>query len=1323
MNLERCTTGQRQVVTTLDEPLMVSAGAGSGKTFTLTQRVAYALAPGEGEAPYLASVGELLAITFTTKAAAELKGRIKGLLIEEGLEEEALSVDDAWVSTIHGMAARILREHALEVGLDPAFEVIGEVEADELLAEAIEEVVARAEEAPSGLVRDLLAREKLRGSSFNDKGAVEYAAAVRERVSAMPAGFAGLDTAGAAVSPSALMRGAVEAAGEMRAVADTWMKPSAKKAAFRDRLHEAAQAAEAWLAESTGGAFADEDFDAEGFCAAFYGLPLSTGARIAKEDVGAFEAWQTAMIALEREVRAALAQRWQAAVVALAREIDDQFAALKGPSRLDNNDLLTTCARALAEHPSIADALRRRFKIIMVDEFQDTDRLQVDIIGRIARPGFANVCTVGDAQQSIYRFRGADVNVFTEYQADLCGRAGGGALVELDWNFRSHGDVLAFVESVFSQSEVFGDDFLRLAAKGPVNGKPDALFDGTGRPRVSAAVTHYPFRGLPSAEARGAAARAVAEHFADLAAAGARPGDMVILLGKMSHAHRYAEALREVGLASMIAGGSVFASMAEPQLVAALLRWATNVADDEALYAVIASPLFAVSDDALLALASARAEDGSMRSCRLSSGLLGPHLGEWAVELGLSENDREALGSVRTLLAAFARMAREGQPVRALRQLLVASGLLDRLQAAGVDGLAQAANFAKALRIVGDLAEDATGVASLAQAFDAHLACAKEAPGALATAEGDFVRIMTVHASKGLEFPHVAVADLKDGIEGAGRLVVENVGPASFAAASFMPLAPWQDAARKFDDLARKLGVDADEEPEALLTEADDPVEALGCLTLGGRYRVLGAYARAQALAEARRLLYVALTRASKSLFLSLVFRRDPAKGYEGTGIFEDLYRALEWSCEGERSVTEAAYGGSAPARIVFQMLRPAADEAEGDEAPAGESAPGEPSAPDADGAPSDESVPCGAGASSPAVKRAEDEGGATEALRPFVVPERAVPPLPPAVPFNFARAGLYSYTSLSGARADSDEPVAADGPIAPLLPDVIGGEEDAGAASLLGTVAESGSEEAGVPRAASGPSGASPAAAASAAEAIAAAFSLDVAGSDLSGANPAESATALGTAFHRLAQQAIERSERGALFCPDEAAITAQIQKEALSASQQQRLRTALARWLASDEAARFSDFAHRGAEVPFIVAVPAPSAAAADPAAAAVEAGAASAADTAAAPEGFFLEGEIDGLADNGDGAALLIDYKTGGAPDETPEALDGKHRLQASCYAYALMRAGYTSVDAHFLRIEHQSADNPRDPQIVPYHFEASDLPQLEALIQAKQKEAVS
>ena len=67
--------------------------------------------------------------------------------------------------------------------------------------------------------------------------------------------------------------------------------------------------------------------------------------------------------------------------------------------------------------------------------------------------------------------------------------------------------------------------------------------------------------------------------------------------------------------------------------------------------------------------------------------------------------------------------------------------------------------------------------------------------------------------------------------------------------------------------------------------------------------------------------------------------------------------------------------------------------------------------------------------------------------------------------------------------------------------------------------------------------------------------------------------------------------------------------------------------------------------------------------------------------------------------------------------------KHRLQASCYAYALMRAGYTSVEAHFLRIERPSAENPRDPQIVPYRFETADLPALEALIIGRQKEATA
>lgn len=1274
MNLERCTDGQRTVVTTLDAPLMVSAGAGSGKTFTLTQRVAFALSP-EAGGTGLSSVDELLAITFTTKAAAELKGRIKGLLLSEGLEAEALKVDDAWVSTIHGMAARILREHALEVGLDPAFQVIGEVEADELLAEAAERVVARAREAGAGPVHELLAREKLQGSSFNDRGAVDFALAIAERVRAMPRGFEGLAASPAPVSPSLVVRCACEAAAEMCAAAEAWTKPSKTKVAFLERLEAAVETAEAWLADAPSSGFADADFDADGFGAVFYGFPLTTGAAVGKADAPAFEVWQTAMVELEREVRAGLSVRWQAAVTMLAREIEEEFARVKGPSRLDNGDLLTRCAAALSEHPSIAESLRERFRIIMVDEFQDTDRLQVDIIGHIAQPGFSNVCTVGDAQQSIYRFRGADVNVFTEYRSDLEARAGKEALVQLDWNFRSHGDVLALVERVFSQPTVFGDDFLRLEAKGAVNAEPDALFDGGVRPRVSLSAVHYPARGFDASRARDAGAEAVADHFAELAAAGARPGEMVILLGKMTHAHRYAAALRARGIPSMIAGGSVFSRLPEPALVSALLRWAVNAADDEALYQVLASSLFAVSDDALLALASSAGDDGAPRRRRLSSGFLSLSMEDEARALGLSENDLAALAMARRQLLAFARRAHAGDATGALRGLLAGSGLLDRLQSAGVDGLAQGANFAKSLRLVADMEAASQGVASLSAAFDAHLACAKEAPGALAVAEGDFVRIMTVHASKGLEFPHVAVADLKDGRESAGPLVVENVGSFSFAAASRAPEGPWADAAAKYDRLAKKLGLDDDnDELLGLFEDAAAAPERLRALSCGRRYGALAAYARAQALAEARRLLYVALTRASRSLFVSMVFKRDLAKGYEDTGIFEDIHGALPWSSEGARAVSDLDYGGSAPARVVFRLL--------GD----GEDAEGARSSADADGA-NDTAAPnaCGGGEAVCAGVSGEGAAAGEDSDGSFVVAVREELPAPALLPFNFARAGLYSYTSLSGTHAHSDEPATEDEegravPVAEVAGGALANQE--GVTASGASAADALSPEGAGASVAEGAD--SPAAAADAAP---------------------ESATALGTAFHRLAQQAIELSGQGALFVPGEAAIQAQIQKEGLSEGQQARLRQALDRWLASDEAARFASFEHRAAEVPFIVRVPAASADG----------------PVAEAGEGFFLEGEIDGLADNGDGAAFLIDYKTGGRADETDEELDAKHRLQASCYAYALIRAGYTSVEAHFLRIERSSASNPRDPQIVPYHFDEADLPTLEALIISMQREA--
>ena len=136
------TPEQKKCILCLKGPVDVSAGAGSGKTFTLTQRIAYALSdPASG----VDDIGQVLAITFTKKAAAELKSRVRSTLRAQGMFEQARKVDGAWISTIHGMCSRILHANALEIGIDPEFMVMKDSSA--VLDQAIEEVLEESRES------------------------------------------------------------------------------------------------------------------------------------------------------------------------------------------------------------------------------------------------------------------------------------------------------------------------------------------------------------------------------------------------------------------------------------------------------------------------------------------------------------------------------------------------------------------------------------------------------------------------------------------------------------------------------------------------------------------------------------------------------------------------------------------------------------------------------------------------------------------------------------------------------------------------------------------------------------------------------------------------------------------------------------------------------------------------------------------------------------------------------------------------------------------------------------------------------------------------
>ena len=308
------------------------------------------------------------------------------------------------------------------------------------------------------------------------------------------------------------------------------------------------------------------------------------------------------------------------ALAGLARAVEAEYRALKADqSALDNNDLLRMAYEALRDYPAIRAAYEGRFKMVMIDEFQDTDQMQVDLIRHLTGAGERALCTVGDAQQSIYRFRGAEVEVFrrqerkvgstTASETVATSDAPAGELVKLVRNFRSHDEVLRYVARVFDgDTGGLMQGFLDLE---PSDEREDKLKAKASR-RQAIFVA-----GGSTQERTQAKARAIAERFQALVKAGQPQGSMVLLLGRMTNADVYAQAFRDQGLDCVIAGGSVFAQAAEVQTVRALVCALANPADTaQGLMPLLASPMFALGAQEFLALATKLDDQIGRASCR-----------------------------------------------------------------------------------------------------------------------------------------------------------------------------------------------------------------------------------------------------------------------------------------------------------------------------------------------------------------------------------------------------------------------------------------------------------------------------------------------------------------------------------------------------------------------------------------------------------------------------------------------------------------------------------------------------------------------------------
>lgn len=1199
---------QLQVVKTLDRPLFVSAGAGSGKTFTLTRRIVYALSPESG--PFVEHLDQVLAITFTKDAAAEIRDRVRRALIEEGMDEEALTVDDAWISTIHGMCSRILRAHALELGIDPEFTVL--TDTDELMDQAVEHVLGRAtapDVAPelAASLKTLYAWYPMAGEGGPFGAGTTIKGLVRDLLelsSQLPGGMDDVRVARGQADTSAL--------------ADAYRAALGTSKATTEKAQVALDAIDAFEAS---GKTMEDAARLMMSCS----MPRASKA-FPKEQVELLKAE-----AADAFINIVLACGGPAldALVGLARAVEAEYRALKADqSALDNNDLLRMAYEALRDYPAIRAAYEGRFKMVMIDEFQDTDQMQVDLIRYLTGAGERALCTVGDAQQSIYRFRGAEVEVFRRQERKVGSSAApetavasdapAGELVKLVRNFRSHDEVLRYVARVFDgDTGGLMQGFLDLE---PSDDREDKLKAKASR-RQAIFVA-----GGSTQERTQAKARAIAERFQALVKAGQPQGDMVLLLGRMTNADVYAQAFRDQGLDCVIAGGSVFAQAAEVQTVRALVCALANPADTaQGLMPLLASPMFALGAQEFLALATKLDEQTGETSRRnIDAGIMSDSDVPGLQGLPLVTRAREVLRY------ALRRVGRDSFAAVA-RDVVNASGWFVRLAQRGPEGKAIAANVLKALDAVAE-AETELGNSprSIALAFDRFLA-GKEAPGAL-NEEGDgAVRIMTVHASKGLEYPVVAVAECfgvrkssgaaqMGRVEGGAQVVAL---PARFDGVKLADgtFVKGDDVKKQFEHAFKGKGTSLWLPPELMedVCATGSPAEAFARLRNDDLQL---------SLEERARLLYVAMTRARELVILAMdagVSRGKvtaPTFDVETDLTYDVLRRILPTDALGmpQLDADRLVFDNSQPGDYELISLADFTFGEQAFEANASLDVEGRLVRGDTDAADN--------AARSTVPGPADPKPDSFELVYPQAVGVRmGICPYP--------MRDSYSYSSIAAALHAETEDRAAEAHV-PM--------------DEAGDDAESDGSE--MPDA------------------------------DVAAVEPAGNPMALGSAFHAACQWLIEM---GADALPAER-VDALARLWCLTPEQRERFDVALNRWLKSAVRADLLAWPCVRAEVPFFSL---------------------GCEDEDIARYGAYAEGAIDALATNpaDSSCALVIDYKTGGAPDETPEQLQEKHALQARVYSDVLHKAGFEAVTVKFVRVEQPDPTifvEPAEPQVVTYNF---------------------
>jgi ATP-dependent helicase/nuclease subunit A len=819
---------QERAIRARGRDVAVTAGAGTGKTRTLVARYLSLLA----ERLPLRSI---VAITFTKKAAREMRNRVReemrryleqaDLAPEERDRWQALyaALDAARIGTIHSLCTEVLRAHPAEAGVDPRFDVLEEGQVNILRGRAVDEAMAWAADDERAVALFTLLGE--RGLRWTLDALIRQRLDAQEVFADLPGDPLAHWQRILADRQDKVLAALIEQPEWADAVTtlrgNTATDPDDKMELQRREALAAIQEAEGELAARLAALARLDGIRLTGGRGKAWtgGKAQVDGVKAALRSLRDLWRSQSALLALRpTPVDEALAQALPTLRAAFTFACERYGAFKRDRNALDFDDLEHGALALLRENEAVRQRWQEDIRAILVDEFQDTNGRQRDLV-TLLNGDEDRLFIVGDAKQSIYRFRGADVTVFRAERERI--EQEGGAAFPLDTSYRAHQDLIQGLNDLLrpvlgeetDPDRPWAEPFAPLR---PHREEPGAGFTP---PHVELHLTV----GSKGAGALDRAADALTARIVELMTSGIRVvedgeprpldyGDVAILCRASTSFSAYEDALERAGVPFLTVAGRGFYGRAEIRDLLNGLQALADPTDDLALAGLLRSPAFALSDAALYHLCQARHRAGG-------GGSLWDVLREGGAGLP-GEDGLRAERAARLVAKLHAQVGRA--PVADLLkdfldQTNYRAALIQAGQTRGARNVAKLLADAHASGIVGagEFLEYVSGLRD----------SGTREGEARATAEGA-VQIMSVHAAKGLEFPVVVIGDVTYGRRGGAGVLIDP------ALGVLLPL-----------------------------KDEDDTETAI--------YRLGKARADDQEEAESDRLLYVAATRAREKLILS----------------------------------------------------------------------------------------------------------------------------------------------------------------------------------------------------------------------------------------------------------------------------------------------------------------------------------------------------------------------------------------------------------------------------------------------------------------------